>query len=314
MEIPNYDKKETTNNFKQLYGYMPDKCFMMQIGGKSGCGKTNTVLHMNADFEVDIKVVQDANVEYLAAIRITMINVAATLIADLQVKQNGKTVYDSNNSYRVTNIKNLLTMSQDYANSSATSEYFYLDTGDTIIKDGGDANYNRGFTIRSALVLVGKIQNSIIPLNKVSFFEGLERNIVSLSQIQISPKLTNDATLIYKNNGVDAGKVVVSKLVLWIPRMLFNSDGLNFVQNKHTKTEWVYLREMVQVSKDSEQREATFNITSGVKQPKLIFVYLQRTVRSSNQALNSHILDTFKLNADNNDYYLSAARLEVELS
>ena len=46
MEIPNYDKKETTNNFKQLQDYMPDRCFRMLICGKSGCGKTNTVLHM----------------------------------------------------------------------------------------------------------------------------------------------------------------------------------------------------------------------------------------------------------------------------
>ena len=83
------------------------------------------------------------------------------------------------------------------------------------------------------------------------------------------------------------------------------------IQNNHTKTEWVYLREMVQVSQDSEQRAATFNMTSGVKQPKHIFVYLQRTVRSSNQEHNSHILDTFKVNADNNDCYLSAAKLEV---
>ena len=112
--------------------------------------------------------------------------------------------------------------------------------------------------------------------------------ILPPSQFQISPKLTDDATLIYRNNGVDAGKVVVIKLVLWIPRMVFNSDGLNFVQNNHTKTKWVYLREMVQVSQDSEQREAAFNITSGVKQPKHTFVYLQRTVRSSNQEHNPH--------------------------
>ena len=93
--------------------------------------------------------------------------------------------------------------------------------------------------------------------------------------------------------------------------MVFNSDGPNFVQNNHTKIEWVYLREMVQVSQASKQRETTFNITSGVKQPKHVFVYLQRTVRSSNQEHNPHILDAFKVNADNNDCYLSAARLEV---
>ena len=202
-------------------------------------------------------------------------------------------------------------VSQDYANTSATSEYFYLDTGDTTVKDAINANYNKGFAIRSALVLTGKTQNSIIPLNKFSFFEGQERKLLPLNQIQISPKLTYDATLIYRNNGVDAGKVIVTKLVLWIPRMVFNSDSLNFVQNNHIKTEWVYLREMVQVSQDSEQREATFNIKSGVKQPKHMFVYLQRTVRSSNQEHSPHILDTFKVNADNNDCYLSTARLEV---
>ena len=83
--------------------------------------------------------VQEANADYLAIVRIAMINDAASLIADMQVKQNGKTVYDNNNLYRITNIKNLLTMS---ANSSATSDYFYLDTGDTTIKDVGNANDN----------------------------------------------------------------------------------------------------------------------------------------------------------------------------
>ena len=88
----------------------------------------------NAYCEVDFRVVQEANAEYLAAVRIAMSTDAASLIADLQVKQNGKTVYDGNNLYRVTNLKILLTMSHDYADSSATSEYFYLDIGDTTIK------------------------------------------------------------------------------------------------------------------------------------------------------------------------------------
>ena len=59
----------------------------------------------NAYFEVDFKVVQEADAEYLAATRIAVINDAASLIADMQVKQNGKTVYDNNKLCRVTNIK-----------------------------------------------------------------------------------------------------------------------------------------------------------------------------------------------------------------
>ena len=55
----------------------------------------------------------------------------------------------------------------------------------------------------------------------------------------------------------------------------------------------------MQVSYDSDQREATFNITSGVKQSQHIFVYLQRTVRSSNQEHNPHILDRLKVSKVN---------------
>ena len=59
----------------------------------------------NVYFEVDFKVVQEENADYMAAVRIAMINDAASLIADMQDKQNGKTIYDSNNLYRIANIK-----------------------------------------------------------------------------------------------------------------------------------------------------------------------------------------------------------------
>ena len=59
----------------------------------------------NFTLRFNFKVVQEANADYLAAVRIAMINDAASLIADMQVKRNGKTVYNSNNLYRVINIK-----------------------------------------------------------------------------------------------------------------------------------------------------------------------------------------------------------------
>ena len=44
----------------------------------------------DAYFEVEFKVVQDANAEYLAVTRIAMINDAVSLIADMQVKKMAK--------------------------------------------------------------------------------------------------------------------------------------------------------------------------------------------------------------------------------
>ena len=47
MRIPNYDAKDdTVSNFKQIYDFMPNKCFRMLICGPSGSGKTNTLMHM----------------------------------------------------------------------------------------------------------------------------------------------------------------------------------------------------------------------------------------------------------------------------
>ena len=47
MEIPNYDSNiDKTNNYKQLYQYMPDDTFRMLICGGSGSGKTNLLYHM----------------------------------------------------------------------------------------------------------------------------------------------------------------------------------------------------------------------------------------------------------------------------
>ena len=46
MDIPNYDNKNENNNFKRLYGFMPNDTFRMLICGNSGSGKTNLLYHM----------------------------------------------------------------------------------------------------------------------------------------------------------------------------------------------------------------------------------------------------------------------------
>ena len=87
----------------------------------------------------------------------------------------------------------------------------------------------------------------IIPLNRYSFFKSLETNMLPPSQIQMSATLTDDKVLIYKTAGSEDARVVVSKFVLWIHRMIFNSTGLSYVmKNYMIRTSWTYLREMVQ--------------------------------------------------------------------
>ena len=46
MKIKNYDSNDKASNYKQLYDFMPDRCFRMLISGPSGSGKTNVLIHM----------------------------------------------------------------------------------------------------------------------------------------------------------------------------------------------------------------------------------------------------------------------------
>ena len=69
MRIPNYDAEDdTVSNFKQLYDFMPNKCFRMLICGPSGSGKTNTLMHMIYNMLYFDKVYQDRYIDAVARV------------------------------------------------------------------------------------------------------------------------------------------------------------------------------------------------------------------------------------------------------
>ena len=91
--------------------------------------RSSFFLWYNAYLGITFKVKKFADGgDYVADNAVAMINGAASLISDLRVKQNGKVVYDGTNLFRVTYIRDLLEMAQDYAETTGTGEYFHLDT------------------------------------------------------------------------------------------------------------------------------------------------------------------------------------------
>ena len=93
------------------------------------------------------------------------------------IKSSGKIVYESDNLHRITNVKNLLEYSDDYSRSVGKNSFWYLDT------DGTTANTNLGFEARRILTQAvqnnggggAKSINEMIPLNRYSFFQELEK-------------------------------------------------------------------------------------------------------------------------------------------
>ena len=55
----------------------------------------------------------------------TMINGSTALINNLNIKQNGKVVYEGNNLFLTTHVKSLIKYSGDYARSIASGTFLY---------------------------------------------------------------------------------------------------------------------------------------------------------------------------------------------
>ena len=68
-------------------------------------------------------------------------------------------------------------------------------------------------------------------------------------QLQFKIELNNDDELIHRVNNVAAGRVVINRFLLWIPK-LTPKDSIydRFVSSFLKETLWTYMREMYEVS------------------------------------------------------------------
>ena len=120
----------------------------------------------NSRIVVDFKVVAENDHNGI-------VNGSHSLINNFKVNLNGKKVYDLNDANHCVNIKNLLEYPPQYVASTGTNEFYYLDTTRHAEERDDQANYNKGFATRKALLGTSRTVSTEIPLNRYSFFEAL---------------------------------------------------------------------------------------------------------------------------------------------
>ena len=247
----------------------------------------------NAYFEVQFQLNKLADgTAYGGADRIAVINGSHSLIKHLMIKSAGKIVYDTGNLHNVTFIKNLLEYSDDYSRSVAKNSLWFLDTDNTT------ADTNLGFQARKVLTQAGNI-NVIIPLNRWSFFEELNDKMLVPMQLQFNIEINSDVELVHKLTAAAAGRVVINRFILWVPRLTPRDSMYDkFVSSFLKETKWQYMREMYNVSAPTNT-SGFFQISSSIDNVKHIFVYLKKSYRDDDghrQAENSpYTMNTFSL-------------------
>ena len=252
----------------------------------------------NSRLRVDFKVVLAANGSNIAEEDHNgIVNGSHALINNLKVNMNGKKVYDCNDANHVVNIKNLLEYSPAYAESTATNEFFYLDTNRHAEERSNEDDYNKGFAARKALLGTSSTVQTEIPLNRYSFFNALRDKLLPNTRLELNLEIESDANLIWQA-GANC-HVVITKFQLVVPRITFNSEGQSLYASEFIKNKkWSYLRDEIIRSNSSTQRSGHVTITSGISKPRYVFVFIINDANIDSQTTNPFLYNTFSVSTD----------------
>ena len=108
----------------------------------------------------------------------------------------------------------------------AKNQFWYLDNDATTVTS--DAATNLGMRHRAVLSHEGITVETILPLNRYSFFEGLSDRLLPPMQLEFEIVLQDDTEMIFQSDGT-ARRIVVRKFELWVPRLQFTGEGQKLV-------------------------------------------------------------------------------------
>ena len=221
-----------------------------------------------------------------------IVNSIHSFIKNFDIKLNGKKVYDCNDANHCVNIKSLLEYSPAYIQSTGTNEFFHIDTTRTPVEAD-----NKGFAVRKLLLGTSQIVTRELPLNRYSFFESLELNLLPSGRLELNIEIESDANLIWQ--GANNCRVIITKLQLIVPRITFNSEGQSLFMSKFLKPyKWIYLRENIERSNSTTQRAGHFKISSGISKPRHVFVFIINDASIDSQTSNPFLYNTFSVSTD----------------
>ena len=236
-----------------------------------------------------------------------------TFIKEIQVECNGASVYTNMKANESANALTLMKYTKSYADSVGSDQFFYVDTS-TGTTEGRPAQalFNEGFAKRKMKTDAANVNKISIPLNQYSYFAAFKNQLHPNIKTHILLRLEDDHNIIYRNNAAPDSKVVFTKLRLWCPKIIFNGLGMKEYTEKYLQPKkWIYLREH-QESIQTTAINSFFRISTGIRRPRHVLLWVVPTNNYSNQERNIFTFDTFAIGANNR--YFSKAQLEVNNS
>lgn len=86
-------------------------------------------------------------------------------------------------------------------------------------------------------------------------------------------------------------------MVLWVPKMLFNSEGAAKFLSDYLKphTCMAYLKERIETSPVLQARQGTFRLTSSISRPRHVFIWILNSAKLNDQKENPFVFNTYNI-------------------
>ena len=282
--------------------------------------EANPIDWYNAYLEVDFQLVQLANGAGITAglndngqQDATTTN-GHTFIKEIQVECNGISVYTNMKANESSNALALLKYTKSYADSVGKDQFFYMDTstGTAEPRPAQAATYNEGYAKRKILTDAANVNKISIPLNLYSYFAAFKNQLHPNIKTNILIRLEDDNNIIFRKGAAPDSKVIVTKLRLWCPKIIFNGLGMKEYTEKYLKPKkWAYLKEHHEIIQTTAIN-SYFRISTGIRRPRHVLLWVVPTASYNSQEHNIFTFDTFSIGANNR--YFSKAQLEVNNS
>ena len=233
-----------------------------------------------------------------------------TFIKKIEVECNGITVYNNTRANESANVLSMLKYTKSYADTVGKDQFFFVDSSTgTAEPRPAQALYNEGFGKRKLLTDAAAVNNISIPLNLYSYFGAFKNNLHPNLKTTILLALENDNNIIF--NAGAAAKVIITKLRLWAPKIIFNEDGLKGYLSDYLKPKtWIYQKEHHEIKQSGATNDA-FRISTGIRRPRHVFIWAVPTLSYNNQGAN---IFTFGLNKVGGDQGFARAQMEINNS
>ena len=282
--------------------------------------EANPIDWYNAYLEVDFKLVQLANGAGItagtgAAANFCTTTNGQTFIKTIEVECNGITVYNNTRANESANVLSMLKYTKSFADTVGKDQFFFPDTSTgTAQPDPDAAFYNEGIGKRKILTDAAAENNISIPLNLYySYFAAFKNNLHPNLKINMKLTLENDDNIILRNTTAPApnSKVILTKLRLWVPKIIFNEEGLKAYLAEYLKPKtWIYHKEHQEI-KQSGATNDSFRISTGIRRPRHVFIWAVPTLSYDNQGAN---IFTFGISNIGGNRSYARAQLEMNNS